>query len=578
MVAVDWSLVIAERDASGTPTTFTAGDLPTDAPVTRFEGQDPINDIGTGSLLVPTSSDVLDEFVENRLVHFKVAGETLTSLIVGATSETVVAESGPSDELATVALRTVVAALNEGTVPPALGFDIGSDLGAVRIFDFSDINRDNSDFGPVEDQGTVTDARAFYGSYGDGIAYPDDVHVLGVSGSDFSTDDHDGYRFMYADLVFPDGTFQYRFRGAVRTDLISLRLASEEIQGAVFGFANAFERDVSVTGDGVNPIRVAAVIHNNTDPLLGPPNGIGACNMGLEIIQLDSGGGEGPDSSLFHASNDSDWQSLDFPVDAPGMTFTQVARILLAENQAYGWLTDVILDPTIDDETDSNGAPITEQWDIATRTRQPLGDFFLREMGRFFCETKVLADEEAGGLIWQLFSLGGRGATASGYEIGEADVTAFSIEREGTLTTDLMVESKVGTHLLLGDDPPAHQPRSVAFLSVGTQQTLAQALRLAAPELGDFSRLRVKIALTDVKTDGRDYWTADSIPSLPTDRDFTPDGDRVECMTWRVNESGAIVFVPEFGDLVVPAPARSTVTLSRMSAGHVGGRSRVAMP
>lgn len=576
MVAQDWTMVIAERDASGTPSTFGPGDLPElpeDSPIVRHECQEPKLDVGVGRVLVPTTSDKLVEFVEGRFVHLKVSGTTLTTMVVGATSETVVSPSGPSDELATVALRTVNCVLNEGTVPPALGFDIGSDLGNIRIFDFGDINRDNSDFGAVEDQGTVTDAQAHYGTYGSGIAYPGDVHLLGVSGSDLDTIDHDGYRFLYADLVFPDGTFKFRFRGSVATDLISLRVAGEEVLGAQFGYANAWQTDVDVTGDGVNPIRISAVIHNNTDPVLGPPNGVTACNMAMEIVQLDGGGGEGPDSSLFHATNDTDWFSLDFPTDAPGMTFTQVFRILLAENQAYGWLTDVVLDPTCDDETDSNGAAITEQWDMATRTRGPLGDFFFKEMGRFFCEIEVVADEVGGGVIVKLYSLGGRGTTATGYSIGEDDVTSFSIDREGTLTTDLMVEWAGGTHLLRGDDPPPGQPRSVVHVTVGAQQTLAQALRLAAPELGDISRLRVKIALTDVKTDGRDYWTADSIPDLPTDRFFTSDGDRVESMTWQVDRNGNLEFTSEFGDLVVPVVARPSLALSRMAPGH---RTRIA--
>lgn len=562
-----WSLVVIERGATIPAATFTCGDQPEDAPIVAGEGQDPLYDVGAGQVAMPVSTSFLDEMVENRLMHVKSAGQTLTTTVIGATSEVVVSPSGPTGQNATVALRSLVDVLNEGFVPPARGFDTGPDFGRMRTFSFVDINRDNSDFDPVEDQGTVTAAQATYtDGYGAGITYPDDVHLVG------STLDHDGWVFLYADLVFPAGTFRYRFRGAADNELTNLWVASEVIQGKTWGYSQTWEKDVEIVSDGIAATRVSAVIYNAVDPVRGAPFGVGDSNLAMEIIQLDDGGGEGPNSSLFHATNATDWEMQAYPLTAPGMSFTQVARILLAENQVYGFLgANIILDPNVDDTHDSNGALIEEEWDITTRTCMPLGDFFLHEMGRYFCDIKLRVDEATGDIVWELYSLGGRGGTV-GETIEADEVSEFRIDRERTAATSLAVEYGLGFTLLEGD-PPAGQPDRVGFLSLGQADTLAQAGRLGGPELGDFARTRTKIALKHVTTDGRQYWTGDSIDSLPVDRDFNTDGARVMSMTWEIDGNGNLAFTPEFGDIMVPVAARASNALARMAPGSLRGRS-----
>jgi hypothetical protein len=176
---------------------------------------------------------------------------------------------------------------------------------------------------------------------------------------------------------------------------------------------------------------------------------------------------------------------------------------------------------------------------------------------------------------WDLYKIGGRGgptgATIDADQLG----SPMSINREKIAATKLAYATS-DLYLLASVDPPDGQPVRVGSVDYQATGSATEAGTLAEADLGDFSRTREKVALEHVTTDGRDYWTADSIDLVPTARDLSRTGARVKSMTFKLDENGNLRFTPEFGDLIIPVEARSTWALHKMGGKVLGGRARSA--
>lgn len=576
MTAVDWSMVLVTRTDPTPILTLTAGDLPEDSPVIGSECQDSM-EVGTGTLKLPLSWPDLAEMVENRVLLVQSSGETVMACVIGKTDDVVLADDVTA-EVATVELLSALDVLNDGIVHPPRGYNVRP-RGDDRHWDWSDPARDNSDATTPASFGTVTDVNAtpypvvpYFGN----CSHPDSVEVLGPAvGGPYAIDDDApaGTMFGAEDAVqsadsddspgdpLPAGT--YKFKGAADNWLETLRFDGTELQGYTFGFVDGWETQPFEYSGGTP--RISAAWTNQTGTGRGP------CTVALELIKLDGGGGEGPDSQLIWYTTDS-FKVWEFPAHAPGMNEGEIALRFLAENVLFDAMTDVTAN--FDETVDSNGNDWPDQWDVSTKARTKGGVFWLQERAKY-SESRFRYDEGSGGWIWDLYSAGGLG-TVVAYDTIDPDIVAsLTITRERTAATSLAYATP-DLFLLYEATPGAGQPVKIAGLDVQAVGSATEGARLAADEAGDFARTREKIAITDKLTDGRDYWRGDSIDNVPASRDLSYTGGRVVSMTWRVDENGELEFTPEFGDLIVPVVARPSVALAKMAGPSLHGRARTA--
>lgn len=555
-----WKIVITERDGTEVAT-FAAGDDPEDSPIVAFEGQDPLNDVGAGSIVVPLSSPYIDAFVENRLLHLYSYDKYLTSFIIGATDDVVLHEN-VAEQVATVHLSSLLDMLNEGIIMPPQGFGVRP-RGEDRRFDWSDPSSPGG--GGTSVLGTVTEAQTEYPvtPYAANITYPDDVSVLGAPGYSIGDDAPAGTAYASETHNFAGGS--YIFRGACDNWLETFRIDGTELLGYTFGFVEGWETPRIVISGGPHKIAWAFTNQDGT--------GAGPCTTAVECVKLDGGGGEGDDSVLEWATSGSTG-IIFFPSSPPGMTFTQIARIFLEENQALGALERVVTGFT--DTTASGGTATDDLPDISTKSRTAGGTFFLHEMAPY-CESKMTPI--AGGLYrWDLYPAGELGVfTGASIEASNLG-SPMEITREKIAATKLAYATH-DLYLLAAVSPPDGQPVRIASVDYQAAGTAAEGERLATADLADFARTREKVALNDIAADGRYYWTGEALDSVASTRDpaHPPDDNlRVKCMTFHLDSNGIMRFTPEFGDLIVPVEARATLAVRKMGGPVLGGRSGTA--
>lgn len=560
MTVRDWSLVVAERDATPVDT-FTAGDLPEDAPAQVFRGQESFEG-GVGTIGLPLTSAKLSMFdTPNRFLHVKAGSETLTTFIIGVPDDVVRSESEEVDETATYRLRHLLHLLDEGRVLPAVPFG-ASPPGYDRLFDSSDPAYDDSAWDDVADYGTLDTLQPDWPltPFAGGFTSLSSVHVVGPNGSTLGGDPPAPGWYLYRRRV----TLADPIRARLRTtgdDAHKFRVDGVEVTPLVvqFGEAATWDGDLSATEH-----TFWAAVHQSEDPD-NPGDGLGPSAFVFQAVPLDLADNEGEPVVV----SDSDWKVLYIGDDPPpGFTIGRIAEIVLGQAQALGYMLDVTLAEDIA-TNDSNGDPWGETWDLTTKAgHTSIGTFFLKELAHLV-ECKMTALEE-GGALWELFPVGGRGS-ADAFDLSV--ITGFTIDREDMAASGLVVESH--DRLLFREvSPPAGQPKVMGSLTVGSDYDDGQAYRDADAELAKFGRVQEHLAITDHEADGS-YWVADSGDG-PTDRGMTPGTLRVVSMTMGFDGNGELDLTPEFGDLIVPLGVRSSLALGKLAPGHMGGRSNRA--
>lgn len=117
---------------------------------------------------------------------------------------------------------------------------------------------------------------------------------------------------------------------------------------------------------------------------------------------------------LFGTADYADWKILEYPATPPGMTITQIAGVILGENQTAGYGTDLAPTFTDTDDTDSNAMEQLEAVTVGNfdKLRKLLDDWYAAG----YCEWSV-GNPGAATLPFNLWKFGSRGdASSAEYE------------------------------------------------------------------------------------------------------------------------------------------------------------------
>lgn len=564
----DWQLKVTNA-ATTAYGSWTSEDTAADAPILAFSGQDAIADITAGAVTLPLLDTANDLLAVDRLLHLYERGTLATSFVVKAANLLVVAAQEEAGETRTWQLESLYSMLAEAAVEPPGG--VTPRPGAPdRIFDSSDPAHDGTGFTTAREYGSLNDATLNYPviPYGYGITNRDTVKVIGPNGYSWGDDAPFG-RCYFEDEGHDYGAGAYFIMRGTWDNGGELRDNGATIQSWNVGFGQAFEVPKMFLA-GVH--KLWSVVENNTGP----------CTFALEVLEVDAADNV---IGLEHYTSNA-WKVAEFPAEPPGFTVPQIARVVLEEKQALGFLTNII--PSFTDSHFSDGTPATNTYAISTKTSTVVSSFFLKELAETYADFRMRYVEGVG-VVLDMYPKDGRGqvadvALARGVNIGQ-----LSIEQQAAQATDALIEwndAQQRAYNRGSVGPEAGHRRKELPLSLGAQRSAEEMARVAGVQLAKFGRLRKKIQITHVTTTetpdsempGVSYWVGDTI-TVPTDIDLTPGLIRVIAMTFELDaQTGMMRYTPELGDPIMPASLRSLQTLRSMARGTIGGQARVVGP
>lgn len=579
---MEWRFLITERDGSNVgpsanpEAAFTSDDDATEAPV-AFLGHDPLADWGVGYITLPLGSDRNDWMVEDRLLHVFVRDTYVCSFVIDVPDLVLIAPGGEANEGATYQLRSLGAVLGEGVVSPPRGSG-AKPAGAERIFDSSDPAWDATGQPTAQSYGSVTEVQALYpnppygiGSNGDAMSAPDTVQVIAPNGYDVDEDAPSGYCYFISPSAWElDDTDYYVVRAVADNQIMDCRLDGVTLIPQTKGYGTAAETLPFVATAG--PHRMWARVQSGEGPL----------DFALEMWRIDAAGND-VELVLY---TDTDWQVVEFPASPPGFTPREIIRIAIEENQARNasLLSNVRIGGT--DSLDANSSAWPETADVSTKATGPLSTFILRELTEQYCDIHVWFDFDTGEIVVDPYLHSTRGDPRT-ITFDESNIGSLTVNGARTEATSFWLAWNDGGELgyfLQGITPAVGHPRKEAALTLGAQRSLEELQRTATSQLAQFGRKRGQITLVhavNYETDDEDhpgpgYWTADTLP-VPYDRELNTASARVIGMGIALVD-GLMTFGIELGDLVIPAGARVSSALRRMTTGSLGGKSRVTAP
>lgn len=564
-----WRLELIERD--GTPvTTLHSTDTASAAPVTAFDFQDPLADIGRGTIEAPITATLCDELVEDRIVHLALRGRRVASFLVMHQDDDLVSPQEEAGERCKTHLQTLVGVLAEGVIGPPLGSDVDPGV-PDRAFDWTIPSPQFDDSG----WGAASQLVRQDASTGGLAGFPDNqwndntAYWLWASGYTETTADV-GVCYFRRTLTFATSGY-YRLEGA------------GSFYGA-FWFDSALQFETHAGGDH-RVIKVTAGDHQLacvgqvTGETSNPPDTPGGVIW--SIAPCDENGNI---TGAVVFNSDTSTLILPYQSQPPGLTTTRIVRLALEECQARGFLTDVTLSCL--DTHDSAGTPVPASYALYTKSDTNLETFFLKELGETYADFACRYVDGVG-IVLDVFVKDGRGQDSGvTYTRG---VNIAELRSEGAPTTATALDcawnnnGTLGYHRVTGT-PAAGHPAKERALSVGAQRNLTEVDRIADGQIATFGRLRRKLTLVPAVTQdtvdgeypGLAYWVGDTV-TLPYNRALDSAPVRVIAMSGQLNrDTGQIDLVPELGDLILPAPVRAGQAIRKMGPQALGGQSRVA--
>ncbi len=531
-----------------------------------FDGHVIANDTPDSKLIV--QNDTPDLCTRGRIVTVTVDGTPGYSFIVKKRSRRKIGKS--ADQLKTTIVGPDIGAITaEAEVFPTLGFG-KKPWAHTRTFSFASpqYTPDGAWIVPTVIVPTVIDTSYGYTGKPDGFWGLGEPWIGPSSGDDSQAPF--GYNYLLYDFTLDDDT------------LVAFGMAADD---RALVFLDGF---------------ILANIDPNTDPASGYATttkrtvllSAGAHRVGVKLINdlgdVDPGFGEGSTVAgnptafvmtawaaepqgkltgrLFGTADYADWLILEYPDTAPGMTITQIAGVILTENQDAGYVPELAATFTDTADTDSNAMDQLEAVTVGNfdKLRKLLGDWYAAG----YCEWSV-GNPGGSSLPFNLWKFGERGGASAAVYENTGDIATTNLasldEESADLAADVFgVEWAGGPPILVGTGT------RLGYLQTDAA-TLAEATARGtqAVAVGAAKAMHV-IAVDPIGADDvplRDFPVADSVTVVDPD-----DGDLV----LRVNEIGLTAgqnrtsWALAVGDVLVADEERVRRMLEQRAGGSNG--------
>lgn len=559
MTAVDVT-ALSIRDLSDLTTEISTIDP------TGFDWNDREADPGRATIVVQDDDPNIADLTTDKAVVVSLNGTEAFTVIVDSLDDDEVAPDEEAGEQTTAECRMLRSILDRARVKPVNGYQ-RSPYADARTFSCGSLEYDASAWGNVSIiVAAQADDSVFYVGLPTGWCDPTAAWV-GPSVGD-ATQGYVGHWWTIGDFTLAADTDLVFFMAADnRASVYFDGFALSEI-GTFLGFNETHRATVRASA-GTH--RIMAKVSNYVDGGMDPPYGLGALLVGnptafiCSCFQVDPKGELGP--LVIHT--DAAWQIMEYPTSPPGMTVTQVAGIILDENQAEGLVPDVVLDPT--DTLDSNGNALDIYEFITLDVGRSLLDVLV-EWSAVYCDFDMPGPTDQTLFMWRWHERG----TASGVTFDVDDDPAVASlgklhRTDLAVVADALIVRWAGGQIRVPDTGGT----KLGFLKLGKAASVEEGTRIATQFVAMFGVEQT-------------MWSGDVAPTGIGDipyLDFTL-GDTVTVgghLERAVELSGVLTedgVFPKVAvrDLILDAQDRLALTVRRMADGTLGGDAAPASP
>lgn len=356
--------------------------------------QHPHNDVGSGHATLPYGDPAIALVDFDHVLRFFVDGVARFSALVATKKLSTVAPGEEASQTVELHGPGTLAVWDEAVVWPELGLD-SARFSDVRLFNFANPSLVDTAWTAA----VVTAASHFGGPDG----WPD-ATASWIWDQDSSVSVPVGD--VYFRKTFNAASAQNVDISAAADDAYELWLDGVRIleDGFDVGYLGQMKR-IRVALDAGSHVLAARA-----------RNGAVKAGLRVSVQTLDAAGA--PVATL--VKTDATWKTLGYPADPPGFTVGRVIRLLLAEAQARGALTDVAVGFT--DTLDSDGVAWTSTPDISL------------DVGRSYLAVLLQFAEAHCDIAMRAASL-----TLDAWVVRGAD-TAVALESTGTKATSNLLE------------------------------------------------------------------------------------------------------------------------------------------
>lgn len=478
-----YAVKVADLDNLASRTTLTA--------ITELELVARGNDDPDGNLItLQNDHSQLSAIANGRVVMLEESGEITCSFVIEEDHDDHIvppSQGGAGRQRTTKKGRPLVSILDRIRVRPTLGFG-RKPWSRSRPFGFAARGYDPSWWDFATEIVRQGDPSTFYTPYPAAWIDPDASWIGPSSGDD--TEAHLGHWYVIGDFTVVD-----------TTDIILFFAADNKATVYFDGFEisslttdQGFGKGDRITIKGVTPgvHRIAAKVTNMPDSGEEPGLGLGDLEVGnptaflCSCFAINESGRIG--GRFIHT--DDAWRILEFPDTAPGMTITQIERILLTEAQDDGLAPGVTWDFTDDEFSDGSTAPILESVVVN------VGDSnlaCLKTWAQTYCDFSMPPDEQ----LLSMYPFQGAGeASGVTYSPAEGNLVSLGFDAVDVGTDCLIIAWAGGAPIRY----PASGGTRMGFLSTNAQ-TMSEVEAIGEQVLDRDQPEQVTLAIIPVDDD-----------------------------------------------------------------------------
>lgn len=251
-------------------------------------------------------------------------------------------------------------------------------------------------------------------------------------------------------------------------------------------------------------------------------------NPTFVAIACYAGGGDYEAATPTWETNSS-WIVNDYPADMPGMTPGTVGLLVLQDQIDRGATWASLINPTFDEDLDSNGDPWPEFHNItATVGSDKCMDLF-RKMMTYACDMRM-----TGAFDWDMFIFGAYNPT-SGVTFGTTNLTSLEFHSEAPVADAVLTRSDaLGWHRVGSGEVEG-------YLALGSEVAGSEVTTIGTELVSEYGRVRAGVEFGYVTTVGfTPYINADFVPGCDVtvpDEAGSPTTERVQSIAMSVDEN-----------------------------------------